>query len=103
MCATYDLPYTTGPLARQYLLTLRTISKLTLPGRFLTATSDDAPETASENRFRNVDAPYVSGLGRRRYAPTRSGHCDTGPTDSTPIKELRAPRWRCMVISIDLP
>ena len=54
VCATYDLPYTTGPLARQYLLTLRTIAKLTLPDRFLTATSDDAPETASENRFGNV-------------------------------------------------
>ena len=53
VCATYDLPYTTGPLARQYLLTLRTIFKLTLPERFLTATSDDAPETASENKFRN--------------------------------------------------
>src|SRR5215217_4417325 len=50
VCATYDLPYTTGPLARQYLLTLRTIMKLALPDRFLTATSDDAPETASEDR-----------------------------------------------------
>jgi NADPH-dependent stearoyl-CoA 9-desaturase len=61
VCAAYDLPYTTGPLTRQYLLTLRTISKLTLPDRFLTATSDDAPETASENKFRNVEAPHVSG------------------------------------------
>jgi hypothetical protein len=48
----YDLPYTTGPLARQYVVTLRTIMKLALPDRFLTATSDDAPETASEDRFR---------------------------------------------------
>jgi NADPH-dependent stearoyl-CoA 9-desaturase len=36
--------------------------------------SDDAPETASENRFRNVDAPYVSGEGdgdtRRRGVVT---------------------------------
>jgi NADPH-dependent stearoyl-CoA 9-desaturase len=24
VCTNYDLPYTTGPLARQYLLTLRT-------------------------------------------------------------------------------
>ena len=36
----------------QYLLTLRTIHKLALPDRFLTATSDDAPETASERKFR---------------------------------------------------
>jgi fatty acid desaturase len=57
VCATYDLPYTTGPLARQYLLTFRTIFKLAVPNRFLTATSDDAPETASENRFRNVEVP----------------------------------------------
>ncbi|MGO9382229.1 MAG: fatty acid desaturase family protein [Mycobacterium sp.] len=63
VCATYDLPYTTGPLVRQYLLTFRTIAKLTLPDRFLTTTSDDAPETASEDKFRNVDAPYVSGEG----------------------------------------
>lgn len=54
LCDKYDLPYTTGPLARQYLLTLRTIHKLALPDRFLTATSDDAPETASERKF-NAD------------------------------------------------
>jgi NADPH-dependent stearoyl-CoA 9-desaturase len=36
---------------------------LTLPDRFLAATSDDAPETASENKFRIVDAPYTSGEG----------------------------------------
>ena len=54
LCDTYDLPYTTGPLTRQYLSTLRTIHKLALPDRFLIATSDDAPETASEHRFRNI-------------------------------------------------
>ncbi len=51
VCVKYDLPYTTGSLARQYLLTLRTIHKLALPDRFLIATSDDAPETASERKF----------------------------------------------------
>jgi fatty acid desaturase len=70
VCASYDLPYTTGPLLRQYLLTFRTISKLALPDRFLTATSDDAPETASEHKFVQVDAPCVSeegnGQARRR-------------------------------------
>jgi NADPH-dependent stearoyl-CoA 9-desaturase len=33
---------------------VRTICKLSLPNRFPTATSDDAPETASEARFRIV-------------------------------------------------
>jgi fatty acid desaturase len=64
LCATYDLPYTTGPLHRQYLLTARTICKLALPDRFLTATSDDAPETASEHRFRNTpQRSPVPGVG----------------------------------------
>ncbi len=51
VCDKYDLPYTSGSLVRQYLLTLRTIHKLALPDRFLTATSDDAPETSSERKF----------------------------------------------------
>ncbi|MDY6997113.1 MAG: fatty acid desaturase [Actinomycetota bacterium] len=50
VCAKYDLPYTTGSLGRQYFLVLRTIHKLALPDRFLIATSDDAPETASERK-----------------------------------------------------
>ncbi|EOM75489.1 fatty acid desaturase [Rhodococcus rhodnii] len=51
LCDEYDLPYTTGSLPRQYLLTLRTIVKLSVPNAMLTATADDAPETASELRF----------------------------------------------------
>jgi fatty acid desaturase len=74
LCVTYDLPYTTGPLLRQYLLTVRTICKLALPDRFLVATSDDAPETASEDRFRNVaKLSHISGVGddvRRRGLST---------------------------------
>lgn len=52
LCDKYDLPYTTGSLGHQYGQTLRTILKLSLPNRFLSATSDDAPETASELKFR---------------------------------------------------
>ena len=48
ICEKYEIPYTTGSLASQYGKTLRTIWKLSLPDRFLTATSDNAPETASE-------------------------------------------------------
>ncbi|MDI9914176.1 acyl-CoA desaturase [Rhodococcus sp. IEGM 1379] len=54
LCEKYDLPYTTGSLTRQYLLVLRTIHKLSLPDRFLSSTSDDAPETASELKFRTA-------------------------------------------------
>jgi NADPH-dependent stearoyl-CoA 9-desaturase len=70
LCDSYDLPYTTGPLLRQYLLTVRTICKLALPNRFLLATSDDAPETASETKFRNVkkrsESSHIESEVRRR-------------------------------------
>ena len=72
VCATYDLPYTTGSLTRQYLLTLRTILKLALPDRLLTATSDDAPETASENKFsQNHAVGDQFRPQRRRRRPAR--------------------------------
>ncbi|HEY0228316.1 MAG TPA: acyl-CoA desaturase [Mycobacterium sp.] len=69
LCVTYDLPYTTGPLHRQFLLTVRTICKLALPDRFLIATSDDAPETASEHRFGNsAKRSHAAGVRRRGLA-----------------------------------
>ena len=48
LCEKYDLPYTTGSFTHQYTQTLRTLWKLSLPNRFLKATADAAPETASE-------------------------------------------------------
>lgn len=68
LCEKYDLPYTTGSLARQFFLTLRTIHKLALPDQFLTATSDDAPETASERKF----AGSRDALGGLRTALDKS-------------------------------
>ncbi|MFE7741536.1 fatty acid desaturase family protein [Nocardia sp. NPDC057455] len=65
ICDKYDLPYTTGPLIRQYLLTLRTIHKLALPDSVLTATSDDAPETASERKFDARAATGAAAFPRR--------------------------------------
>jgi NADPH-dependent stearoyl-CoA 9-desaturase len=66
LCVSYDLPYTTGPLHRQFLLTVRTICKLSLPDRFLTA--------ASEHRFRNTaqrsHVPAVGDELRRRGLAT---------------------------------
>ena len=49
LCAKYQLPYTTGSFTGQYVKTLRTIWKLSLPNRFLRRTADNAPETASEH------------------------------------------------------
>ncbi|WP_054814066.1 fatty acid desaturase family protein [Nocardia arizonensis] len=70
LCEKYDLPYTTGPLARQYLLTLRTINKLALPDQLLRATADDAPETASERKFLRT---AVHGPGEAVDSPRRRG------------------------------
>jgi fatty acid desaturase len=89
LCEKYDLPYTTGSLAGQYLQTLRTIHKLALPDRFLRATVDDAPETASELKFRTVREPIgstpASRIGLRtalRALPThrRTRRRSTPPT-----------------------
>ncbi len=66
----YDLPYTTGSLPVQYAKSWRTIAKLSLPDKYLKATSDDAPETASEKRFAAEPHPLRATVdpitGRRR-------------------------------------
>ena len=101
VCAKYELPYTTGPLARQYLLVLRTIAKLALPDRFLAASSDDTPETATEERFRGVvqrpgridvakpvarrPGPATAIRNRRRTsAPPDRCECSITPGRSSP-------------------
>jgi len=59
LCDKYDLPYTTGPLHRQYGQALRTIIKLSLPNRM---TSSDqpppmaGPPTPSRDRKRRTDS-----------------------------------------------
>jgi fatty acid desaturase len=71
LCVKYDLPYTTGSFLRQYLMTVRTIWKLALPVGFMSATSDDAPETASEHKYRNINGrPESPFVGEH---PSRSG------------------------------
>jgi NADPH-dependent stearoyl-CoA 9-desaturase len=99
VCATYDLPYTTGSLPRQYLLVLRTIFKLALPDRFLRATSDDAPETASEKKFRGVAKRVVGiGIGKRGSAAARTGQRD--PQPQQPLEPTNiSPRQRIVANS----
>ncbi|MBL1076257.1 fatty acid desaturase [Nocardia sp. 2] len=62
LCDKYDLPYTTGSLAKQYGLAFRTIHKLALPDRFLKRTADDAPETSSERKFAGITLPSLPSL-----------------------------------------
>ncbi|MFZ2512722.1 MAG: fatty acid desaturase [Gordonia sp. (in: high G+C Gram-positive bacteria)] len=71
ICDEYDLPYTTGSFPVQYAKSWRTIAKLSLPNKYLSATSDDAPETASELRFKSDPSEHlVTAIdprnGRRR-------------------------------------
>jgi NADPH-dependent stearoyl-CoA 9-desaturase len=53
LCARYGIPYTTGPLHRQYGQALRTIWKLALPNRM---TSDDEPTPPSRLHRRLSDS-----------------------------------------------
>jgi len=79
LCLIYDLPYTTDPLLRQYLLTMRTICKLALPDRFLLGylrrrTRDSIREQVPECRGTIAHIRY-----RARWAATRMGDSDTDP------------------------
>ncbi len=74
LCRRWDLPYTSGPLYKQYWQSWRTIAKLTLPDRFLTATSDDAPETRSEKMFAGAPRTYDDHTGPRSGLVTALRH-----------------------------
>jgi len=57
LCEKYDLPYTTGPLHRQYGQALRTIMKLSLPNRWTKNNGPDPTEPlAPIDRRRKTDA-----------------------------------------------
>ncbi|MBM7366184.1 fatty acid desaturase family protein [Gordonia hydrophobica] len=75
LCAKYDIPYTTGSLPVQYAKSWRTIAKLSLPNKYLTDTVDDAPETASEQRFKSSPEVHLVSTvdpvtGRRKGLKT---------------------------------
>ncbi|MEV0946053.1 acyl-CoA desaturase [Rhodococcus sp. NPDC049939] len=67
LCDKYDLPYTTGPFLVQYAKSWRTIAKLSLPNKYLKATTDDAPETASERKFGGNTTSTVDPVTGRRH------------------------------------
>jgi len=83
LCDKYDLPYTTGSLGRQYMQSFLTIAKLALPNKLLKATSDNAPETNSELKFRIRDGVRESfgtdpTTGKRRGLRTAIREVKTG-------------------------
>ena len=83
LCDKYDLPYTTGSLGRQYMQSFLTIAKLALPNKLLKATSDNAPETNSELKFRVRDGMRESfgidpATGARRGLRTAIREVETG-------------------------
>jgi linoleoyl-CoA desaturase len=55
LCEKYGIPYTTGPLHRQYGQALRTILKLSLPNRFTTSDRGDGPHSPEVPRGRRRD------------------------------------------------
>ena len=73
LCEKYDLPYNTASFVRQIALAQRTVLKLSLPNRFLTATADDAPETASERRFPAGGSAARTGGLRTALVALRNG------------------------------
>jgi NADPH-dependent stearoyl-CoA 9-desaturase len=58
LCEKYDIPYTTGPLYRQYGQVLRTLLRLSLPTRSVTPESDSPrPRRASSEELRHHAGP----------------------------------------------
>ena len=82
LCEKYGIPYTTGPLYRQYGQALRTITKLSLPNKFTKPKRHDDPETprcradvAATTSARPVATRRASGPRGwpRRDRPARRG------------------------------
>jgi linoleoyl-CoA desaturase len=97
VCDKYDLPYTTGPFLVQYGKAWRTIAKLSLPDKYLTATVDDAPETCSEQMFAELEPGFAGtdpATGRRRglktaIAAVRGWRQDRGEARRAARREAR--------------
>ncbi|MDZ4234376.1 MAG: acyl-CoA desaturase, partial [Dietzia sp.] len=69
---------------KQYWQSWRTIAKLSLPDRFLKATTDDAPETRSERMFEGEPRTYDDHAGPRSGLVTALKH----RTDPNQLRRL---------------
>jgi linoleoyl-CoA desaturase len=68
LCEKYDIPYTTGPLHRQYGQALRTILKLSLPNRFTSSDQPEPPSPPVERRRKNDAERPVRRLETGKWA-----------------------------------
>jgi linoleoyl-CoA desaturase len=65
ICRRYDIPYTTGPLHKQYGQVIRTIMKLSLPNRRTAENAAPTPVRARKRRLRDDERPVRrSELGK---------------------------------------
>ena len=74
LCEKYDVPYTTGPLYRQYGQTLRTLLRLSLPTRSA-APETDSPRPRRPTQ-RNCVATSAPGRHRRQWPDPPHGDDD---------------------------
>ena len=78
LCDKYDIPYTTGPLHRQYGQALRTIIKLSLPNR-MTTSDDPAPPERPDTADEPARGPPAQVRRRAAAAAHRAGRVDPQP------------------------
>ncbi len=81
LCAKYDIPYTTGPLHRQYGQALRTIMKLSLPNGWTSSDQPEPPTPSRDRRRRADDERPVAAYRARRVVRGR-------PREAAGVAEL---------------
>jgi len=75
LCAKYDIPYTTGPLHRQYGQALRTIMKLSVPNSWTSSDQPEPPGPVAERRRKSDEErqPRRQELGGWSRSPREWG------------------------------
>ena len=74
LCDKYDLPYTIGPLHRQYGQALRTIMKLSLPNGMTRSATSRSRRRRRSTRGRKTDAERPTR--RTELGPWSRGHAE---------------------------
>ena len=94
LCDKYDIPYTTGPLHRQYGQALRTIMKLSLPNGMTAATSPSRrPRRSARGRRTRRRAADPAYRARRLVAgPRRGARMSAGDAARSPGPTLATRR-----------